>query len=129
MTPEKRVENSILEYLKSKGIFCFKINTGGVFDPRKKIFRTNNNKHILKGVSDILGVLPNGTFLAIEVKTDKTLTTQKTYPTKEQKEFIEKVNLHKGIGFVARSPKDVETVIVKILGEKYKTLFHNTLDH
>lgn len=117
---EKIVETSILDYLKFKGIFCFKVNTTGVYDPKKKMFRKNQNKHIINGVSDILGILPNGTFLAIEVKTDKTLLTSKTYPSQEQKQFIENISNNRGIAFVARSVQDVEDVLVKILGSHYK---------
>jgi hypothetical protein len=82
------------------GIFAWKNQTQGTFDPRAKRFRKFNG---LKGVSDILGILPDGTFLAIEVKRAK----PKTYPTKDQKEFIKNITISGGVAFVARSIDDI----------------------
>lgn len=129
MTPEKQVENSILTYLKYKGIFCFKINTGGIYDPTKKLFRKAKSSHILNGVSDILGIFPNGTMFAIEVKTDKTPWSRKTYPTADQKLFIENINNNKGVAFIARSVQDVEAVFVKLLGTHYAISLQRPLDN
>jgi len=58
----------------------------------------------MKGIPDILGILPGGAFLAIEVKKPK---PDKTYPSKEQKAFMKRINDDGGIAFVAR---DVDTV-------------------
>lgn len=99
---EKQIENSILEFLTWKKIFCWKNQTTGVFDPVKKQFRKSWNQYHLKGVADILGILPDGRFLAIEVKAPK------KYPTKEQREFIKFINDKNGLAFVARSIEDVE---------------------
>lgn len=126
-TPEKQIENSILEYLHLKGLYCWKNQSVGIYDPTKKAFR-RKSKYDKNGVSDILGILPNGTLLAIEVKLDNTPTTKKTYPSKEQKEFIENINNNKGIAFVARSVRDVELVLVKILGPKFACNGQRPLD-
>lgn len=106
---EKEIEYQILHYLRSLGIFCFKVDRQGTFDPTKKIFRSNKNPFKKKGVSDILGIC-NKRFLAIEVKRNK----PKGYPSKEQKEFIEEVNLSGGIAFIARSVDDVKSVLSTI---------------
>ena len=103
-TEEKNIENQILNFLKLRGIFCFKNQSVGIFDPRKKIYRKNHNPHHIKGTSDIIGILPNGVFLAIEVKRNN----PKTYASKEQKEFIQNINDRFGVAFVARSIQDVE---------------------
>ena len=108
MGPEKRVENAILEYLHMKGIFCWKQNSGGIFDPSKKIFRKNKNPFIINGVSDILGVLPNGRFLAIEVKTPNSSRSNKTYASDNQKFFIANIKANGGLAFIARSVEDVQ---------------------
>ena len=92
---ESTLQAAILEYLHYRGIFCWRNNTTGVYDPIRKIFR--RNKAVLKGVSDILGLLPpKGKFLAIEVK------TKTGRVSKEQKLFLEKVDYNGGLGFVAK---------------------------
>lgn len=98
---ERDIQNSILSYLKLRGIFCWPVNSVGLFDPTKKVFRTPG-KHFLKGVSDILGCLKGGRLLAIEVK------TKQGRPTPEQIAFLDLVNQMGGIAFIARSIEDVE---------------------
>ena len=67
----------------------------------------------LPGVSDIIGIY-RGQYLAIEVKTGKDQLTEK------QAEFLERVNLEDGIGFVARSVDDVITHFE--IGKRKKSL-------
>jgi hypothetical protein len=101
-TPEKLIENQILFLLFKKGIFSWKTQSVGIFDPIKKIYRRSNNKFHIKGVSDILGILPTGKFLAIEVKSK----TGRASP--EQIKFINTINDHGGLAFIARSVEDVK---------------------
>jgi hypothetical protein len=98
---ETDIQNTILEYLQIKKIYCWRNNNTSMYDPTKKVFRAMP-KHSIKGVSDILGILPNGKLLAIEVK------KKGTYPSKEQKEFIQHINDNGGVAFVARSIEDVD---------------------
>ncbi len=70
----------------------------------------------LKGVPDILGVLPDGRFLGIEVKSPQ------GFCSKEQIEFIEQASFFGGIAFVAKSLDDVKArlvdyVVKNLLGE------------
>lgn len=103
---EQGIERQILEFLKCEGIFAWKNYSTGTFDPTRKKFRKHKNK--LKGVADILGILaPHGRSLAIEVKRPKTAFSAKTYPTKDQKIFLDNTNRNGGLGFVARSVDDV----------------------
>ena len=95
--PEKAIENHILRWLNMSGIFAWKNQSVGIYDPVKKIYRRSNNPYHIKGVSDILGILPDGRLLAIEVKS----ATGKA--SEEQKAFIDKVNGSGGVGFIARS--------------------------
>lgn len=102
MQPEKLIENAILERLSYvKDGFFWKSNTIGVYDPVKKVFRKSRSKYLINGVSDILGVY-QGRFVAIEVKTAKGRVSE------NQKRFIDNINKHGGLAFVARSVADVE---------------------
>ena len=97
---EKEIENQILSFLAVIGIMAWKNQSVGVYDPTKKIYRKPNNRHHIKGVSDILGLCA-GRFLAIEVKSDKGRVSP------EQRVFLARVNNEGGIGFVARSLEQV----------------------
>lgn len=102
MTPEGRVKNLVCGYLKARGVFFFLHDSVGIFDPKTKRFRRNNSPYRIKGVSDILGILPSGRFLAIELKSATgTLTT-------EQKAFLEAINASGGLAFMARGIDDVK---------------------
>lgn len=92
---EKAIENAILKYLNMKGCFAFKVNTMGVYDPVRKIYRKNNNPFLHLGTADILGVY-KAQFFAIEVKTPET----KNRVTDNQSLFLERVVQHGGIGAV-----------------------------
>lgn len=106
--PEKILQDAVLKYLHARGIFCWAQKNAGTFDPVKKIFRRNTT---MKGVSDILGLLPNdGRMLAIELKA-------KTPVSPEQKVFLEKVKQDGGISGVARCLEDVMEIIDEAIGK------------
>ena len=108
MTMEKKIETSILDWLNLQpDCFAFKINTGGIFDPKSRRFRKNSNPHCHNGTSDILGAW-RGRMLAIEVKREKSVYGPRTYPSKEQKEFLTNIQKAGGIAFVARSLEEVK---------------------
>ena len=94
---ENEIQNSILEFLKYKKITAWRNNSTAVYDPTGKRFRSKS-KWDRNGVSDILGVLPDGKFLAIEVKKN---TQARTRPS--QKEFINDISSQGGVAFVAFS--------------------------
>ena len=102
---EKEIENAILDYLTLLPGTYFKNNTVGIYDPIKKVHR-KPGKHHRNGVSDILGIDANGRFVAIEVKTPSGKVSD------NQKLFIEDINKHGGIAFVARSVDDVRERLV-----------------
>lgn len=114
---ENSVKKQILSYLKAIGIFAWQNNTVGIYDARRKAHRKHSGS--LCGVSDILGILPDGRFLAIEVKRadefDEFGKMDRSYPSKEQKLFLENINMFGGLGFVARS---IEDVLVYLNGGK-----------
>lgn len=74
-----------------------------VFDVQDKRSKTGMRpmRAAFKGCSDILGQLKDGRLLAIECKS----TTGK--PTDEQAAFLDVVNRHGGVGFIARRTDDV----------------------
>lgn len=94
---EKDIQSSIIEYLERRRIFCWKEHSGGMpMDGGKFMMPIG-----MKGKCDILGVLPGGRFLGIEVKRP----SGKVSPYQE--EFIQNVNLAGGLAFVAHSIDDV----------------------
>lgn len=93
---EKDIQAVILEYLHARKIFCWKEHSGGLPMEGGKFFMPIG----LKGKSDILGIF-KGRFLAIEVKRPSGNISP------DQEAFIENINLHGGLAFIARSLDDV----------------------
>lgn len=107
---EKQIETQILAWLNyQKQTFAFKINTVGIFDPVKKVFRKNHNRFLMKGTSDILGVC-QGRFFAIEVKTPSTIKRFTQHPTLSdlrQQTFLSQVMGSGGAGICVSSLDEV----------------------
>lgn len=107
---EKEIENQILEYLLYlPGAKFWKVDTVGVFDPTKKVFRLKRSKFRHKGISDIIGFY-YGKFVAFEVKTHK----RRSCATDEQKEFIEAANENNQSASVVTSLEDVLIKLIEI---------------
>jgi hypothetical protein len=94
---EKEIQNNILEFLNHCAIESWPNQSVGVYDPIKKIYRKSRNKYHRNGIMDILGYLPNGTFLGIEVKSKKGVASP------DQKKQICIANDNKAVAFVSRS--------------------------
>ena len=92
---EHKIQELILDWLKLNGYFVWRNNVG---------FKGHVH-YGLKGSSDILGIATSdksfGRFLAIEVKDHNGVVSE------EQQKFIDAVNDHGGIAFVARSLGEV----------------------
>lgn len=101
---EKEVEKEIITALRLRGIYCWKNQSVGVFDPRRKVYLRPSVNHI-NGVSDILGILPDGRFLAIEVKkpvkNPRSEESLRKLATEDQLRFIDEINKKGGLAFVA----------------------------
>ena len=97
---EKQIETQILAWLNLlPDTFAFKINTVGVYDSARKIYRKNQNKFVIRGTADILGI-NKGRFLAIEVKTPITLKRWLRSPTESdlrQRGFLQAIAERGGI--------------------------------
>lgn len=98
MANEKAITNDILEYLRDAGVMAWKAGAG----PYQR-----------GGISDILGVLPDGKFLAIEVKDPSRKSQVNAGATKAQVKFIDDVRDHKGMAMVVTS---ADTVAMEISG-------------
>ena len=96
--PESEILRACLDCLKLRGVYAWRNNTTGVYDPTRKCFRTFNS---LRGVGDILGILDDGRFMSIECK------RAGKKPTPDQVAFMAEVNRRGGLAFVARSVDDV----------------------
>lgn len=103
MTPETRLKRLICSYLKLKhrDIYFWVTDRIGIYDAKVGAFRRNVDPHRIKGISDILGIMPNGKLLAIEVKTKAGKLSV------EQKIFLDEINKRGGLAFMARSIEDV----------------------
>lgn len=86
MLKEKDITHQIRSVLKTFGIFHWKVWQGMGSAP---------------GVPDIVGILKDGRFLGIEVKTDRGRLSP------HQERFIQNINDAGGLAFVARSVDDV----------------------
>ncbi len=96
---ESDIQKAILEYLQYSGYYVWKNHSTGIFNAKGGGFIPTGKP----GVSDILGILPNGRFLAIEVKKPKGRLSE------HQVQFIDDINKNKGLAFVAYSIDDVQT--------------------
>ena len=99
---EQEIQNSILEWLHFVGIFAWRNNSAGIYDQRSGAYR-RKPKYAINGVSDILGILPDGKFFAIETKANR-----RKKASYDQKQFISKINEQGGIALVAWSIEQVE---------------------
>lgn len=94
---EKHIQAQIIEYLPYIGIYAWRTNSGIIF--------SGGHAHRMAppGTADIIGIMPTGAFVAIEVKRPGGIVSDK------QKEFLEKITSRGGIAFVAYSLDDVIT--------------------
>ena len=107
---ESTIQKHILLYLGYSQIVVptfWRQNAGAV--------RTENRfvKLGKAGVSDIIGILWDGRFLAIEVKTPK----RRTNVSPAQQKFLEVVNKAGGVGFVACDVNEVKDKLNEIRKE------------
>lgn len=107
---EKIIETQILRWLNFQSqVFAFKINTVGVYDSKREVYRVNRNPFLIKGTADILGVA-YGRFIAIEVKTPKAIKNVSL----NQKAFLDKVNQNDGHAIAVSSLAEVIAFIENI---------------
>lgn len=98
--PEGKVKNAIQEFLRLRGCYTRTIKSDGQKLPSGKWIPSKQGR----GISDLIGVTPEGRFLAIEVKAPGKEKTA----TPEQLDFISNIIERGGIGVVASSIAQVE---------------------
>jgi len=91
---EQQIQKDILNALNRLGYYVFKINNVGIKKPDGHYIPAGR-----RGVSDILGLAPDGKFVAIEVKTPE----RRNNISIHQQDFLDRIREHGGIAFVACS--------------------------
>jgi len=112
---ESQLVNQICEGLLYRGIFCWRSNNIPIFSQKQNCFR-KLPKFTPRGVADITGILPNGQFFCVEVKSEKGKQSE------FQKIFQEKIEATKGIYILAKSFEEVD----KIISEMVKNIKNNS---
>ena len=87
-----------------KHIKAWKNNTAGIYVKARNTYIPSH----APGVSDILGLLPGGQFLAVEVKSLKGRVSP------HQLQFIDEVNQQGGLAFVAHSVEEVQEQLAQL---------------
>lgn len=98
-TPEGKIQSTIINHLRANGVYCWRNNNGATYDPKINTYRSNPLAK--RGVADIIGILPGGIHLEIEVKTKTGKLSQ------EQAMHGKRVRGLGGTYIVARSVDDV----------------------
>jgi len=100
LTPEGRIKADCLRYLERRGFFVWNNPSGAVRIAPDRWVHFGR-----KGASDIIGVLPDGKFLAVEVKAPHGRLSP------EQSAFLEKVRDMKGVAVVVRSFRELDVTL------------------
>lgn len=96
---EFEIRDQIIDFLEQKGILCWK-DAKPLFTKKRGFSKSN-------GTPDILGVLKDGRFLGIEVKTAKGKLSE------AQINFMKRISNTKAIFILARDVDDVIACLVK----------------
>lgn len=84
-----------------------------MYDSSKGYYRALTGLANARGMPDLIGILPDGRFLAIEVKTAKGKVSD------EQFKVIDEINQAGGLAFVARSLDDVKGMLCKYVAQAW----------
>ena len=108
---EKDIQKAIIEYLNASGFWVWRNNTGAMVlegkNGKKRFFRAG-----FPGISDIIGIAPDGRFVAIEVKRKGGKVTQ------NQQAFLNAVRGMGAYGIVAYSLDDAMEFVKQYNGGK-----------
>ena len=120
MNPETRLMNEIMLALSEAGCTVFRNNTGQAW-LGKPIHQagdqvTLQGAHkipfgLCVGSADLIGIAPDGRFLAVEVKVPASGARKAGRVSREQQAFLSAVNAAGGIGGIARSVEDALVLV------------------
>lgn len=102
---------------KTQGFF-WRASNHGVFQGYGNKGEKRYSFHGIKGMSDILGVLKDGKFVAIEVKTPTAFKCKNHSLSPYQIEFLNTIESFNGIGMCVKSFEDVEILLKPYLCQK-----------
>jgi len=109
---ERNLQHAILEFLAYRKIYAWRSNTGAfpaAYTSKATGLTTRRFIRFGKpGISDILGILPDGKLLAIEVKSP---SGGRLRP--EQVDFLDAITKNHGVAGMAKSIEDVETLLTE----------------
>lgn len=101
MAKEGTIQARIMIALSEMGCLIFRNNTGALRGPSGVMVHYG----LCVGSSDIIGLAPDGRFLAVEVKAEKGRASE------AQLRFIEAINKKGGIAGIARSPQEAVELV------------------
>ena len=120
MNPETRLQHEIMLALSEAGCIVFRNNTGQAW-LGKPIHQagdqvTLQGAHkipfgLCVGSADLIGIAPDGRFLAVEVKMPASGSRRAGRVSPEQRDFLAAVNAAGGLGGIARSVEDAMELI------------------
>lgn len=102
---EADVLAACLLLLRLRGVFAWRANNVGVYDPVRKRHRSFRG---LRGLADIIGVLGGGRVLAVECKGPRGRLTE------EQDYFLGQVRAKGGVALCVRDVKELEAELARL---------------
>jgi penicillin-binding protein-related factor A (putative recombinase) len=110
---ETDIVNSILENLRVHYPKCYFWKQGnyGAFRGYNKQGEKRFSFAGEKGVSDILGISPDGRFCAIEVKTPETFKKEAHNASNNQLKFLQEIDKRKGLAMIVCCFEQVEIIL------------------
>jgi hypothetical protein len=99
-TPEGRIKAACLRYLEKRQILAWNNPSGAVRMAPDRLVRFGK-----KGSADLLGCLPGGRFLAVEVKAPNGRLSP------EQREFLKQVHDWGGVAVVVKSWRELDNAL------------------
>jgi hypothetical protein len=111
---EQSLVKPCLDLLALRGVFAWRNNTGSV------VATSNGRRRFVRfstlGASDILGVLPSGRFITVELKSK----TGKL--TRAQRSFLDRVEAAGGLALVVRDLKELHAGLDEAFTRTGKTI-------
>ena len=99
---EQQLQKTIIDYLRLKKCVVVKFRSVGIKKENGSYIPMPN---LEKGVSDLIACMPDGRYLAVEIK------QKGNHATPDQQSFIERIKKNNGIALVAFNLEDVMKII------------------